>query len=107
MKYTAVLIACLVLLCVGTSRAQNPQDKTPPQTEEERLVINTSLVQVDAVVTDKNGKPVTNLQPEDFELSESGKVRDVKAFSYVDLTSNSAAVTKANKPSRSSDMTPP
>ncbi len=107
MKYTAVLIACLVLLCVGTSRAQNPQDKTPPQTEEERLVINTSLVQVDAVVTDKNGKPVTNLQPEDFELTESGKVRDVKAFSYVDLTSNSAAVTKANKPSRSSDMTPP
>ena len=86
MKYTAVLVALLVLLCVATSPAQNPQNKPLPQTDDDRLVTTTSLVQVDAVVTDKSGKPVTDLRPSDFELVEGGHVREIVGFSYVGLT---------------------
>jgi len=76
-KTTAALIAIVLLLCASPSRAQNPKPESSPQSEDERIVVNTNLVQVDAVVTDKNGKPVSNLQPADFELVESGRARDI------------------------------
>ena len=85
MKTTAALTASLLLLCASPSRAQNPKTESRPQSEDDRIVVNTSLVQVDAVVTDKNGKQVSNLQPADFELVEGGRARDIVAFSYVPL----------------------
>jgi VWFA-related protein len=68
-------------------------------------VVTTNLVQVDAVVTDKNGKPAANLQPADFELIEGGRARDIVAFSYIPLGgkttesrgANRNALTPANK----------
>jgi VWFA-related protein len=45
--------------------------------------ITTKLVQVDAVVTDKNGKHVTDLKAEDFEVTENGKPRAITNFSFV------------------------
>lgn len=98
MKYTAVLVALLLLLCVGPSRAQDPQNKPLPQTDDDRLVISTSLVQVDAVVTDKSGKQVTDLRPSDFELVEGGHVRNIVAFSYVGLTAGAPGTAASGKP---------
>jgi len=84
-KTTAALTAFLLLLCASPSRAQNPKTESRPQSEDDRIVVTTSLVQVDAVVTDKNGKQVGNLGPADFELGEGGRTRDIVAFSYVPL----------------------
>lgn len=101
MKTTAALTAFLLLLCASPSRAQNPRTESRPQSEDDRIVVNTSLVQVDAVVTDKNGKPVGNLQPADFELVEGGRAREIVAFSYVPLnakTPGSAATKNASVP---------
>jgi len=84
-KTTAALTAFLLLLCASPSRAQNPKTESRPQSEDDRIVVTTSLVQVDAVVTDKNGKQVGNLKPADFELVEGGRTRDIVAFSYVPL----------------------
>ena len=62
-------------------------------------MVNTSLVQVDAVVTDKNGKQVGNLQPADFELVEGGRARDIVGFSYIPLGPNASSANKnANVP---------
>jgi VWFA-related protein len=58
---------------------QRPE--TPPQ--DDRLRITTNLVQLDVVVTDKDGRQVTDLRPEDFEVSESGKRQTITNFSYV------------------------
>jgi VWFA-related protein len=59
----------------------------PGQTEQddddEVVRITTNLVQVDAVVTDRDGRQVTNLSAEDFEILENGKPRQVTNFSYV------------------------
>ena len=42
------------------------QDKQPE--DDEVVRITTKLVQVDVTVTDKNGRQVTDLRPENFEV---------------------------------------
>jgi VWFA-related protein len=85
MKKTLLLLTILLLTCLGTARAQNPPNQTRPQQDEDRVVVTTNLVQVDAVVTDKNGKQITDLRPSDFELVEGGRTRNIVGFSYIDL----------------------
>ncbi len=68
---------------------QTPAPQTAPGQEQvdddddEVVRITTNLVQVDAVVTDRDGKQVTNLSAEEFEILENGKPRQVTNFSYV------------------------
>ena len=58
----------------------------PRQTPDTPIIrITTNLVQIDAVVTDHDGKPVTDLQKQDFEILQDGKSRDITAFSSVIL----------------------
>jgi VWFA-related protein len=58
--------------------------KEKPATNTEDVVrISVTLVQVDAVVTDKKGHPVTNLTKGDFEIYEDGKRQVITNFSYV------------------------
>jgi len=45
--------------------------------------ITTNLVQVDAVVTDGNEKPVTDLKPEEIEIYEDNRSQKITNFSYV------------------------
>ena len=98
MKYTATLLALLVFMfCVGLSRAQNPRKQERSQPDEDRLIITTSLVQVDAVVTDKTGRQITDLRPNDFEIVEGGRARDIVGFSYVGLSSTSPESAAKNK----------
>jgi VWFA-related protein len=60
------------------------QPKTQPQKPEDIDVvrITTNLVQVDAVVTDKSGKVVTDLKPEEVQIFEDGKPQKITHFSY-------------------------
>lgn len=45
--------------------------------------ITTNLVQVDAVITDKDGKPVTDLKPEELQLFENNRSQKITHFSYI------------------------
>jgi VWFA-related protein len=56
--------------------------KTPGDQEQDTVRITTNLVQVDVIVT-KDGKQVTDLTPEDFELYEDGRLQKITQFSYV------------------------
>jgi VWFA-related protein len=73
---------------------------SPPQAaapgDDDVVRITTNLVQVDAVVTDKNGKPVTDLRADEVQIFEDGKQRTITHFSYVlaDSGSPSSAPTK-------------
>ena len=42
--------------------------------------VNTRLVLVDVVVTDKQGKPILGLKPDDFVVEESGKKQKIATF---------------------------
>jgi VWFA-related protein len=57
-------------------RAQQAESGIPVPT----IRVNTRMVLVDAVVTDKQGKAVTGLKPEDFVVEENGKKQKIAAF---------------------------
>ncbi|HSE16739.1 MAG TPA: VWA domain-containing protein [Pyrinomonadaceae bacterium] len=58
-------------------------DKQKPADDQDDVVkITTNLVQVDAVVT-KDGKVVTNLNADDFEIYEDGKKQTITSFAYI------------------------
>src|SRR5262249_34216495 len=57
--------------------------------------INVNLVQVDAVVTDSQDRPVTNLKASDFEMLQDGKRQNITNFSYVTTRPVPASATPA------------
>lgn len=70
-----------------------PQDQPPPSTRQsddtDVVKITTNLVQVDAVVI-KDGKLVTDLKPEDFEIFEDGRRQTISSFAFVSNSSQSS-----------------
>lgn len=64
---------------------QTQQQEVPPgkQGGEDVVRITTNLVQVDAVVTDKDGKPISDLKPEEVQVYEDGRPQKITHFSYM------------------------
>ncbi len=54
-----------------------------PATSVPIIRISTDVVQIDAVVTDKSGRQVTDLRPEDFEVYENGQRKIITHLAYV------------------------
>ena len=77
-------IACLAALGIffvfmaRSSAQQAPTGQTPGV-----IRINVNLVQVDAVVTDSDGRPVNNLKAEDFEVLQDGKTQKITNFEFI------------------------
>jgi VWFA-related protein len=96
------LLAVILIAQLGSGAfGQQPRTPTiepppPPQQQSQRpesddvVRITTNLVQVDAVITDKNGKVVTDLKPEEIKILEDGKPQKITHFSY-NLTETAAA----------------
>ena len=76
MRRLATLIAFVVPIAVAA------QSQTVDETPVFRLSVE--LAQVDAVVTDGKGNPVTTLGSEDFEVFQDGERRAITAVVYVD-----------------------
>lgn len=80
---TLCAVACLFAF---SAAAQNPVvQPTPPIEQEDVVRITTELVQIDAIVTDKNDNQITNLTTADFEIYQDGKLQKIMGFSYVDI----------------------
>jgi VWFA-related protein len=78
------LLACGIAVLVGSvSDAQ--QGSAPVRPADQPVFrLSVSLVQLDAVVTDKKGRHVTTLGLDDFEVYQDGRPQPVIAVSYVD-----------------------
>ena len=72
-----------ILLFVVNAASQNPPKD---RSDEQAIRISTQLVQLDVVVTDKNGAAVRGLTKNDFELYEGGKKQLITFFELVDAT---------------------
>jgi VWFA-related protein len=86
-----------VLAAQGTSTSQTPPPAqtapppaTPPQTtpkpqdpQQPTFRTRVDSVSVDVSVTDKNGKPVTDLKEGDFEIREAGKLQTIETFRLI------------------------
>ena len=73
---------CLVLLLASSFWTEvSGQNKTPPKSEEDEVVrVETELVDVPVVVTDRAGKPVLNLKQNNFAVYEDGKTQELADF---------------------------
>lgn len=90
---SSILIVSTLPLSIGQQPQSSPSPEqkkpatapaqAPPEMESQDIVkVTTNLVQVDVSVT-KDGKQVTDLRAEDFELMEDGKPQTITNFSYV------------------------
>src|SRR5437016_13050689 len=84
----AQMICAAVAQQTGTvgpppSPPQRTTQQQPQKPDDVDVVkITTNLVQVDAVVSDKNGKVVTDLRPDEVEIFEDGKPQKITHFTY-------------------------
>ncbi|HEV2762826.1 MAG TPA: VWA domain-containing protein [Pyrinomonadaceae bacterium] len=78
----STLLAVSLLAPLAAAQQQQPP-ATNAQPQEDVVRVTTNLVQIDVIVTDKEGRQVTDLRPEEFEISESGKRQQITNFSYI------------------------
>jgi VWFA-related protein len=72
-----------VTLTLALAAAQTPQQPLQQPLPDIVIRINVNLVQVDAVVTDSKGRPVTDLRKQDFVILQDGKPQTITNFSYI------------------------
>jgi len=78
----------LATLAASLSTAAGQAPRPPaaaPEQGEVTLRVTVNLVQVDAVVTDRQGRVVSNLERQDFELLQDGRPQKITHFSFVNL----------------------
>jgi VWFA-related protein len=88
-----LLLALVPAVLLGVRpAAQESVQRSPQQPQPSRssardtpiFRLTVSLVQLDVVVTDRKGRHVTTLGPQDFEVYQDGRRQPVTAVSYVD-----------------------
>jgi VWFA-related protein len=93
MKVRSLLTLILIAQIAPASFSQTPNSSPPPPPPVQQspvqkpddvdvVRITTNLVQVDATITDKNGKPITDLKPEEVEIFEDGRKQKITHFSF-------------------------
>src|SRR5712691_7203628 len=82
MRHQIRLAALLVVL--GGS-ALSSQSATPTGSQTPTFRVNVEFVEVDAVVTDRDGQFVRGLTKDDFQIFEDGKPQSISTFSIVDI----------------------
>jgi len=93
-KPTTHLLFAFILYSAAALGALGQQaNPTPPKdTQDNEVVkITTKLVQVDVVVTDKDGNQVTDLTADDFEIKQDGKPQKITGITYIGGAAQAAA----------------
>jgi VWFA-related protein len=76
------------ILALAALVAAQPSDS---QSRDPVIRVSVNLAQTDVVVTDSAGRPVTDLEAHDFQLSEDGKPQAITNFSWVDVVPSTLA----------------
>jgi VWFA-related protein len=86
------LAALLVFFAAaGLTAGQNPPaqapapSQPPPQQQTPTFKVRVDYVEVDVVVTDRQGNLVRDLKKEDFQVLEDGKTQAINTFTQVDI----------------------
>jgi hypothetical protein len=95
-QVAAVVLAVVACLGMAGGASQNPpqqpppaappQQKPAPAPQQPTFRTGINFVRVDVIVTDKSGKPVTDLTQADFEVQEDGKPQAIDTFKLIEIT---------------------
>ena len=104
------ILALLLVICVFATVPAQTQPPPPPQKtsddkDDDVVRITTNLVQVDAVVT-KDGKLVSNLTADDFEIYEDGKKQTITSFAFISNVRTTTAEPAAKEKSNPAEVAP-
>lgn len=81
-----VRVASLFVLLAGAAVvAGQGQSQAPPLAQGPTFKSEVEYVEVDAVVTDRDGQTIRDLRKEDFQVFEDGKPQTISTFSLVDI----------------------
>src|SRR5579863_5576594 len=105
-----ILLMIVLFVPVGSSQQSqpipiNPKSAPPPpaapepaQSERARIRVAVNLVLIDARVTDRNGKLIRDLKPEQFTVLENDKLQKVSSVDYFDASEYDVATPTERKP---------
>jgi VWFA-related protein len=82
-KTLALFLAAASLCAAAAAQTATPTEPQNQQSDEEVVRITTQLIQVDAVVTDKNDQAIPDLKLSDFSVYENGKKQELQFIEYV------------------------
>ena len=86
MRSPAAVAVLLVCGAAALAADQNPPPAAPaPQTQQPTFKAQVEYVEVDALVTDRQGNFVRDLKKEDFQVLEDGRAQTIATFSLVDI----------------------
>lgn len=98
----------MILISLTLSTLAPLQAQQQPQPAADDVVrISTNLVQIDALVTDKNGNPRKDLTAADFEVLQDGKSQKIVSVSYVDTAAPGQSTTAPAKTDKKAPLAPP
>lgn len=79
----SIIFPLVAVLCFGfAARAQTPIP-TPESDSDQVVRISTSLVQMDVSVTDKDGKPISDISQDEIQVYQNDKKQEITNFSFV------------------------
>src|ERR1044072_1461107 len=85
-RFVIGVLAVMMVTAGGSLRGQQAQPQAqPPQQPQITFRAEVNYVEVDTRVLDKDGKFVSGLKPEDFQVLENGRPQKVTSFSMVNI----------------------
>jgi VWFA-related protein len=106
----AMLLATLTIgwIAPGVQSSQSTANPAPPSSlpssqaaaanQTPAIRASSDLVRIDVEVTDKAGKPVKGLTPEQFTIIEDGKAQKISIFTFQDIEKMEAVKESDTKP---------
>ena len=83
--YGHVKKAALIVFASGAVHTAGQPPAPPPQASQPTFRVQVDYVEVDVVVTDRQGQVVRELKKEDFQVLEDGKPQTINTFTFVDI----------------------
>jgi hypothetical protein len=84
-RHISLPIAIVFVAYVSANTIALGQSQTKPTGQDEPVRLRTELVQVQVVVTDKQGRVIEDLKKDDFELLEQGRRQEVSFSPRIEL----------------------
>lgn len=106
---TALLFVSIFAVSVaGQQRVAVPTPLPTPVSDDDTVVkVSTTLIQMDVTVTDRKGRIIRDLKPEEIEIFENGKKQPITNFSFISSEKPNDNIERANVNDASGIPRPP